>query len=118
MDRPLPDLRPFTHATVPMSASTNPIAASKADKLLMMGKNDVARAMIPSTKPAIPSPDFDSCGAGAVCTVLVLLLLMRFHNGLRLRLRKTATFTAKNLKEASRLMICILLQTTTATELQ
>lgn len=71
MDRPLPDLRPFTQATVPMRASTNPIAASKAEKLLMMGRNDVARAMIPRTKPAMPSPDFDGCAAGAACTVLV-----------------------------------------------
>ena len=71
MDRPLPDFLPFTHAIVPMSARTKPIAASKAEKLLMMGRNDVARAIIPRTKPAIPSPDFDSCGAGATCTVLV-----------------------------------------------
>ena len=58
-DRPLPDFLPFTHAIVPMSARTKPIAASKAEKLLMMGRNDVAKAMIPRTKPAIPSPVFD-----------------------------------------------------------
>ena len=71
MDRPLPDFLPFTHAIVPMSARTKPIAVSKAEKLLMMGRNDVAKAMIPKTKPAIPSPDFDGCDAGAACTVLV-----------------------------------------------
>ena len=71
MDSPLPDFLPFTHAIVPISASTKPITASKAEKLLMMGRNDVAKAMIPKTKPAIPSPDFDGCAAGAACTVLV-----------------------------------------------
>ena len=71
MDRPLPDFLPFTHSTVPMSASTKPIAASNAEKLLMMGRNDVAKAMIPKTKPAIPSPDFDGREVGATCTVLV-----------------------------------------------
>lgn len=37
----------------------------------MMGRNDVAKAMIPRTKPAIPSPDFDGCTSGEACTVLV-----------------------------------------------
>ena len=34
----------------------------------MMGRNDVAKAMIPRT---IPSPDFDGCTSGEACTVLV-----------------------------------------------
>ena len=71
MDRPLPALRPLTHAIMPMSASTKPIAASKAEKLLMIGRNDVGRAMIPRTKPAIPNPDFDNCGVAAACLLLV-----------------------------------------------
>ena len=70
-DRPLPDFLPFTHATVPASASTRPTTASTAEKLLMMGRNEVAKAMTPRTKPAIPSPDFDSCGADATGELLV-----------------------------------------------
>ncbi len=63
-------LPPFTHAIVPMSARTKSIAVSKAE-IVDDGRNDVAKAMIPKTKPAIPSPDFDGCDAGAACTVLV-----------------------------------------------
>ena len=37
----------------------------------MMGRNEVAKAMTPRTKPAIPSPDFDSCGADATGELLV-----------------------------------------------
>ena len=57
MERPLPARVPRMVATRPTMPKMVPKKANSAEKLLMNGKNEVRRAMMPKTREAIPIAD-------------------------------------------------------------
>ena len=66
IDNPLASCLPRRAPTSAMTANTPPMMAIKNEMLLMMGKNEVTAAMMPSTRPAMARPE--------LCFVVVWVL--------------------------------------------
>ena len=59
MAMPLPAFLPRSTPTSPTTAKTRPMSARKNDRLLTNGKNEVSKAMMPSTRPTIAAADLE-----------------------------------------------------------